>query len=237
MKPLPLSLLLALALAAVPVGGQQPAAQTQDEVASIFSGAWRVFDPGYTGGGPCTIALSSTPVAEAYRAEQAYCIDGLEGVASWGVERGQLVLLGANRTPIARLGGNADRISGDMSDGRMLILERTEPGDADPEVPACLFSGYGQDCAAEADRAPLARGPDTPAEGETLVRLVLRDQPRPDAPVVSTVEPGVCLAFSECRTASEGPWCRTNHQGATSWARRHAVRLGEFPVLTYRSGC
>ncbi len=233
MKPF----VLALALATVPLPVHQPVAQTQDEVASVFAGAWRVFDPGYAGGGPCTIALSSTPAAGSYRAEQAYCIGGLEGVTAWGVERGQLVLMDANRTPVARLGGNESRISGDMGDGRMVILERTRPGDAEPETPACLFAGYGHDCASEADRAPLAGAPGAPAQGETLVSLVLRDQPRPDAPVVSTVEPGVCLSFSECRTASEGPWCKTNHQGAVSWARRHAVRLGEFPVLTYRAGC
>lgn len=227
-----------MAMICLLLAGVQPAAsQTQDEIVSVFAGAWRIYDGAYVNGGPCTIALSRNPAAEAYAAEQAYCGGGLEQTAAWGIDKGQLVLLNGSFQPIARLGGNANRISGGMNNGQMVILERTRPGDPEPATPDCLYLGYSQQCASGGDRLPLDTASGAAIKAKTLVALQLRDQPRPDAPVVSTVEPGVCLAFSECRVASDGPWCRTTHQGAQSWARQHAVRLGEFPVLTYQQGC
>jgi hypothetical protein len=213
--------------------------QSRDAILTAFAGAWRIYDAAYVNGGPCTIALSRNPLSdgfEAFGAEQAFCGGDLDRVASWAVSNGQLVLQDQSRQTIARLGGNQQRISGEMANGRTVILERTRPGDPEPVTPDCLYEGYGDDCATNALRAPL----DTdagPVQAQTLVALNLRDQPRPSAQIVSTVEQGACLVMEECRTASDGPWCRTTVGGSPAWARRHAVRLETFPVLTYRPGC
>lgn len=211
-------------------------AQTQDEIVDVFAGAWRVFDFGYVNGGPCTIALSKNTISEFYVAEQAYCGGGLDGIGAWGINGGQLVLMDGGFSPIARLGGTENRISGDMSDGRMVILERTQPGAPEPATPPCLYVGYSQECASGADRTALQVSPGRPVRAEVLVELVLREQPRPDAVPLTQASQGACIAFVECRVASDGPWCAASVQGARVWARQHAVRLGEFPVLTYRAG-
>lgn len=212
-------------------------AQTADEIASVFAGPYRIYDAAFNSGGPCTLSLSRRPVAEALLAEQAYCRGGLENVAAWGVDQGQLVLLDQGLSPIARLGGGQQRISGEMTDGRMVILERTRPGDTEPRVPECLYAGYGQDCADAAARAPMTPAPGASTPATLLVDLRFREQPRDDATVVSTGTRGTCVAFEECRTASDGPWCRTTIQGVTAWAKRHALRLDRYPVLTYGPGC
>lgn len=229
-------LFLVLALGLIGGDDRGASAQTQDEIVNVFAGAWRVYDFEYVSGGPCTIALTRNTIAEAFEADKAYCGGGLEKVAAWGIDRGQLVLLDQGFQPIARLGGNQNRISGAVSDGRMLILERTKPGDPEPRTPDCLFVGYSQECAVGPDRLPPTIGAGGVARVEVLVNLVARDQPRPDASALTTIERGSCLAVSECRLASDGPWCRSTIQGAEVWTRQHAIRLGEFPVLTYRQG-
>lgn len=216
----------------------QDSAPSQPEFISAFSGTWSTYDSSLADGGLCRIALGTAADGDHYKAVQKSCGGPLAGVTGWGVVNQQLALIDQSGAVVAHLGGNQNQISGSLSTGRELVLER-EPmaGQVHRKWASeqCLFIGYGAKCA---DAAALA----VPQSGGSpditvLVKLNARSEPRPDAKIVSVFPPKVCLPVTQCVTTAIGPWCQVAANGEKAWISKDAIRLKKFPVVTFVDGC
>lgn len=243
------------AMACLAIGVTVMPAQAQDEAAFVeaFAGDWLAFDPALSenGSDPCRITLSGEPAEDegaSYVLVEDGCSGALGSVTGWSIVSGQLALSDTQGELRATLGGNQNRMTGDtIADeegmARAIVMERagTEPAAFDASAlaeGACLYIGYTASCA---EPATLARNaPSETAESDqisVLVNLNARAEPRPDAPVVDIVPKQTCLAVTQCVDASDGRWCEARIGTETGWMRQQAVRSGQWPVLTYRSGC
>lgn len=214
-------------------------AQSRAEFVEAFSGDWFVFDDRFGNAGTCAVTLSSDTADDALQAKAEDCTSPLDTVATWDIVDGRIVLMGVSGSPLAALGGNQRRITGESEEtGRGLILERAA-GDGSSAAlnealqrHRCLYVGYTQDCA---DEATLT----TPefdsgiATVETLVTLNARSQPRRDASIIGTVPGGTEIKVNDCTTASDGVWCRARFGDENAWLAKTALRQGEWPVVTY----
>lgn len=219
-------------------------AQSESDFVRAFAGQWQTLDPALSVGGACQITLEPTQGAEGYQLQDTRCGGSLANVSAWKIINGQLAFLGDKGDVLARLGGNQNRVSGQLASNEPVVFERVAPGAASAAaaVPAgregCVFYGYTASCAPSAARQPpVASGSDEKARASVLVQLNVRSEARPDAPVVATIPAGTCVMINQCTTASDGNWCRAEVSNFSGWIRQQAMRGNRWPVLTYTSGC
>lgn len=219
------------------------AAQSEADFVRAFSGDWQTLDPALSAGGSCRLSLRADPVEKGYRLEATRCGGALAEVERWGIVDNQLGLIGGGDDVLARLGGNQNRMSGELAAGGTVVFERLPAEAARSAASAtandgCVYYGYTASCASAADKeAPLRKGVDETARAAVLVALNARGEARPDAPVVATIPANTCVVVQECTTASDGNWCRATVSNFTGWIRQQAVRADRWPVLTYKPGC
>lgn len=219
-------------------------AQSESDFVNAFAGKWQTLDPAVSAGGACQVTLQAAQSAGAYQLESAHCGGSLSKVATWKIIDNQLNLLGGDGVVLARLGGNQNRVSGQLATGGSVVLERmapeavASPASAPAGRDGCVFYGYTASCApSEARQPPVPSGSDAKARASVLVQLNARSEARPDAPVVATIPQGTCVVIDQCTTASDGNWCRAQVSNFSGWIRQQAVRGNRWPTLTYAPGC
>lgn len=231
----------------------QVGAQSNEAFLDAFAGQWYSFEPrNALSSAPCNVLLENLVqpegvVDEAQVSPKAIitnCVAPLDSVQAWGIDDGQLVLFSSNNSIVARLGGNPNRISGDMGDFSPLVLERQTGDPANAGYVAalrkyrCVFKGYSSECATSEQMAePVIGGSSFTTEIQTLVDLNVRDQPRQNARVVGTIDRGTCVAVNYCLASSDGVWCRTQFGQASAWMRKVALRQEEWPIMTFQNSC
>lgn len=262
---------LAMGFSALPIAAQTqiPLGQIEDAEAQsqpdpqeaafvdAFSGAWFVFDDtmgqgdqtcALTLGTDAASGLGTAPEGSTMRraAVAQNCVAPLNGVAAWDIFAGQMRLFAVTGEPVATLGGNQRRVTGEIDNTeRGLIVERASGSEMAPLIAQavarhrCIYRGFTQDCAAPED----LRKPAITEEGGTfgsvglLVNLNVRDQPRSGATILGTLKTGTCLKVNFCASASDGIWCRARFGERTGWVPKTAIRQSEWPVLTYANSC
>lgn len=240
---------LSAALSLLIVLTQGAAAQTRTELVTAFSGEWFVFEPSHASGtNPCQITLTpdNAEAGAAMPSGSAGCRDDLSRLDTWNVEDGRLVFYTSEGTRLAELGGTQLRLTGTLETGGLAIVAERSSGDgANVEIAnavqrhRCYYLGVSDDCAGESDLKAPEFSDETPALAsvETLGTLVVRSQPRRDAPEVGRVPQGTCVRVNQCLVATDGTWCRARFGDVTVWLARNAVRQNEWPILTFRNGC
>lgn len=213
-------------------------AQTEADFVAAFSGDWLVFDPAYGDQAPCVVMLSPQKQEGDYSAETKQCRAPLTTIARWKIADNQLLFVSADGDLVARLGGNQNRISGETFEDAGIVLERPDTIKSDIQSD-CAYRGYSTDCGTvEEKRKPI----DTSTLSEQvdvriLVKLNVRREPRPDAEILSQLMPQACVPVSQCLTASDGNWCKTNVGSDQGWIVQEAIRQEKWRTLTYVSGC
>lgn len=219
-------------------------AQSQAEFVSAFSGNWQVYEQRLAAGdAPCRIDFAGQAVGNHMALTPTGCAAPLAGIRSWSIEGSQLVLYDAGDKPVVRLGGNQKRITGATDAGLPIILERTG-GDgtaatlqAAYNASGCYYLGYTQKCAARADLAEPAPGPDGRTRIELAANLAVHSEPRVDADTIGTAQQASCVVVDTCTMASDGPWCRARFGNVTGWLRKFSLRQNRWPVVTYANSC
>ncbi|MFN3721730.1 MAG: hypothetical protein ACK4VZ_01690 [Paracoccaceae bacterium] len=226
-------------------------AQTRTQLVEAFSGQWFVFEPAFKSGAePCSVTLTGTEVSSDGRmaSSSVNCAGALSSLGSWSVEGGVLRLFDEAENQRAELGGNQRRITGTtLPDMLGLVVERSN-GDGNSEALAvavrkhrCYYIGLTSICAGAQDMAPptfVAEGDARPlAQLETFGTLMVRAQPRRDAAQIGTIPSATCLLVNQCLIASDGTWCRASFGETSGWVAKTALRRGEWPIVTYKSGC
>lgn len=220
------------------------AAQNADELRQTFSGAWYVFDDRFSvAAGPCRVSLENTSIsgdgASPLRASVANCADPLAQAMAWRVESGKILLTTEAGEPVAALGGNPRRLSGDYAGApNAMVLERESGSGAKAALSeaignhGCYYRGYTPDCVAASETNPPSFKEGT-AKIEVLVKLNVRNQPRRGAPTIGTVPGDTEISVNACLTTSDGIWCRARFDDTMGWMAKSALRQGEWPVITY----
>ncbi|MGR3270473.1 SH3 domain-containing protein [Thalassococcus profundi] len=217
----------------------------QDEAAFVdaFKGDWYIFDPAYaSGGGTCSLELDDAGQASGtYAIVPSDCVEPVGDLAGWRISNGQILLIAADGSTTAALGGNQRRITGEISGGprRAIVMERAS-GDGNSarlseavKRHGCIFRGFTDRCI----ESETLVGPDFAAEGEeaieVIVNLSVRSQPRHDAPALGVVPKGTVVTVDECIVASDGIWCSAGFGEDTGWLARTALRQDEWPIATF----
>lgn len=231
-------------------------AQSKEAFLEAFSGEWLVFDPDFsTSAAPCAmtleidIELSGSVLDESQlrpTARPRNCVSPLDTVSAWDIDQNQLVLYAQQDVLVARLGGNQNRVTGDVQNSfSTMVLERPTGDPYQVNFSAalkkhrCIYLGYSPTCGTSEDLAEpiMTEEGGVVASLEILVRLNVRDQPRRNSQVVGTLPPQACLKVNYCTTASDGIWCRARFGEASGWVSKTALRQDEWPVSTFRNGC
>ncbi len=224
----------------------QAVAQSEDQLVDAFSGEWFIFEPRFSGNDfPCRIALQSEQqMAEDIRLREVDVDPNCsapfsDGDLQWLVSDGKIIIRDGASRDVAVLGGNPERLSGDLTGPiNAVILERKQGVAYKRQLVSalgkhtCYYIGYSADCAGEAaTSAPrLSEGPGTI---DVLVDLNVRNQPRRSATVVGTVPRENQITVNLCLTASDGVWCRAGFGEIAGWMAKAAIRDGEWPVITF----
>jgi hypothetical protein len=224
-------------------------AQTPDALVDAFKGSWETYEPRFsTKDGRCRLELLAEPrETNGQKLTFENCSGPLGNVTGWAIAGSQLALVSDDGTILSRLGGNQQRVSGPTVAGSTLVLERVRPSTAQGAETTqagqaandCIFYGYTAACSSSEDQ----RRPDRSANSgstvtaDVLVKLNMRSEARPSAPVVAQVPANTCVPVQECTTASDGNWCRVQVTNLAGWVRQSATRQNQWPVLTYRAGC
>jgi len=228
--------------AAIVIAGLTGSAAAQDEAAfrEAFGGDWYVFDNSVSAADQiCRMALSTegdTP----WTASARNCTGALSDLESWSIENGQILLQAADVTePLAAVGGNQFRLSGELAaTGNTIIVERQAGDGAAARIAAaleehtCFYRGLSSECATSEE----LQVPQSAADGAdiiTLAPLNVRALPRRDAAIVGTVPEGSEITANQCMLASDGVWCRADFSGETGFFAKNAVRQDEWPVTTF----
>lgn len=211
-------------------------AQSEADFVNAFSGAWTVFDEFYGTAERCTLTLGTTKTVDFYPVLSEGCTEALAPIARWKIAENQLLFSDANGAPVARLGGNQRRISGETAKGAGVIMERTVSASGGNE---CVYRGYTGECASPQDqRKPLPTGDlSKQAPVRALVKLNMRIEPRPDAEIVTEIAPDACLRVNQCVSASDGNWCKASFNETSGWITQQAMRKGQWKTLTYVPDC
>jgi len=61
-----------------------------------------------------------------------------------------------------------------------------------------------------------------------------RALPRRDAAIVGNVATGTEVKLNQCLTASDGNWCRARVGDTSIWLAMTALRMEEWPIVTFR---
>ncbi len=223
------------------------AAQSKEQLVEAFSGEWYIFEPrfGVSETAPCKLTLDTAPLVNEDSRDRrvdvdANCAAPFSGKSlKWRIADGKILMQNDDGARLAELGGNPDRLSGDLNGPiNAVILEREAGADYKRVLVSalrkhkCYYLGYSRDCADEAaTRAPQVAG--DPGQIDVLVDLNVRSQPRRNASVVGKVPRNSQITVNLCLKASDGVWCRAGFGEIAGWMAKSAVRAGEWPVVTY----
>lgn len=232
----------------LPWGSTMALAQTEADLVDAFSGDWYTFDPAFSESAtPCKLGFDSEIADVQDQAGRSVevddtCVDLFANqTLSWRIVDGKILLQGSDGDMLAELGGNPDKLSGDLNGPiDALILERREGSDFKQVLVSalsehkCYYLGYSSDCADEtAVNAPATETGAT--DIDVLVDLNVRGQPRRNAPVVGVVPRDSTISVNLCLRASDGVWCRANFGDVDGWMSKSVIRDAEWPVITFVS--
>ena len=218
------------------------AAQSEGEFIKAFSGEWYVFDRSMQDSGQtCSITLSAEAEAGVLPARAAGCATPLDNAAAWMIDSGRIVVSDGT-APIAVLGGNQFRVTGELAGSdKTVVMERSDGDGSSARLAAalsrhkCYFLGFTQECAeSEALRLPKVDEEAGFVAVETLANLNARAQPRRDAATLGKIAAGTEVKVNQCLTASDGNWCRARVGESAIWLAMTALRMDEWPIVTYR---
>lgn len=218
------------------------AAEKDDQFATAFAGNWITYSNEFSESGlNCILEFSDTKVDQSFPITTNGCVGALNNVRGWVVINGQLRLVDKAEKEIATLGGNQFRLSGlDAESGNTFIIEKEAQAQAISKARksiSCSYLGYGKKCAEPRDYAAPTITKDGEAEVTILISLNARVEPRPDAQILGVLNQNSCMKVNACSQASDGLWCKANFGEKSGWFKKHAVRRGKWPVLTFISGC
>ena len=220
----------------------QAFAQSETDFVKAFSGKWYVFDSSFKSNGQtCSITLSQQKSAQALDASTDGCSEPLNAIETWEIVDGR-ILLSKEGEQIAAMGGNQFRVTGELPNtDRSVVMERAEGDGNSKKIAAalskhkCYFVGFTQVCAeTEMLRLPEIADEVGHVTVETLVNLNARALPRRDAAIVGNVAPGTEVKLNQCLTASDGNWCRARVGDTAIWLAMTALRMEEWPIVTFR---
>jgi len=237
---LKLLLIVAGAMTCLP-GAAVP--QSKTEFIQAFTGDWTSFDPRFAKDKPCIVTLAVELETQKLHATANHCLGEIAAIAAWDIVDGKLVIAGQNDSEIARLGGSQQRMTGELTNGTGVVLERgidqyRAISGGDIRSGACLYFGYTASCSAPGYvETPINPGPNDLISLTTLVDLQSRATPRPGAAEINVVPRKTCVKVNGCVTASDGLWCEIEYTGVTGWVRQQAIRKDTWPVLTFIEGC
>ena len=220
-------------------------AQSTDEFAKAFSGEWFVFDPGFRDGNQtCQVTLDTGTKGARFLASTNNCGAALASVATWGILENQLGLFTNEGKPLAKLGGNQLRVTGEtLSNNIGLIFERAQGDGNNVQISAaldrygCFFDGFSNQCTNKADLGKPEPTADAVPQVKVIVNLNIRSQPRRNSQPIGTVSKDTCVKVTQCLTASDGIWCSAQFGEKTGWLSKTALRQDKWPVITFRNSC
>lgn len=221
-------------------------AQSEEDFVGAFSDIWLSHDRLWRqGDGPCELMLTAEKnmAGPGYRGVALNCAQDLAAFTHWVVVANQIVLRN-DSADILVLGGNLDRMTGEVLSGKPVVLDRrgTLTGTdiaAARGASGCFYKGFSSTCVDDSEIAP----PDAPqADGpavsvNVLVRLNVRAEPRDDAPVIGELSPGACIATEACITAADGTWCSALFGETKGWLAKLAIRQDRWAVTTFENSC
>lgn len=217
-------------------------AQSEGDFVKAFAGDWYVFDKAFQlNGQTCSLGLSDKQEAEALKVTTTGCEAPLNTAETWKISDGRIVFSDKKQT-IAVMGGNQFRVTGELADSDNTVVMERSDGDGNSARFAaalgrhkCYFVGFTQECAdSDALRVPKVPGDVGYITIETLANLHARAQPRRDAATLGKVAAGTEVKVDQCLTASDGNWCRAKVGDSAIWLAMTALRMEEWPIVTYR---
>lgn len=219
-------------------------AQSEAEFVKALAGQWQVYDSLYAlDGQDCAITLKEEQTDGVYALEAKSCNLELSGVSGWRIMDGQLVLL-AGADPVATLGGNQTRMSGNSNIGAPVILDRVgENGLIDQMAAArqasgCYYLGFTNTCVDDVQlQKPVVPSDGSSAHISVLVNLNARVEARDDAEVLGVVPAKSCISVDICSQAADGVWCRAQFGEQVGWLKKQALRQEKWPVVTFVNQC
>ncbi len=211
-----------------------------DPFIDAFSGVWRSFETGNAAGSEgCSVNFDNSGSAGTYTATSEGCVAPLSDLAKWLIEDGQILLFKSDGNPVAILGGNQLRISGEFSENdKALVLERTTGNNYSRQINnavgqyRCLFRGFSATCATK-EELQLPDFQDGAAQVTTVVNLNVRNQPRRDATVIGMLPSDSSVSISQCLVAADGLWCSAAFGDQKGWFARTAIREDTWPITTF----
>ncbi|WP_417423685.1 SH3 domain-containing protein [Hoeflea sp.] len=220
-------------------------AQSSDEFVKAFSGEWYVFDSDFRDGDQtCQISLDTEAKGDRFLASSKNCGAPLTSIATWGILENQLGLFTDAGEPMAKLGGNQLRVTGEtLSDHVGLIFERAQGDGNNVQISAaiqrygCVFDGFSNQCADKANLGKPEVKADAAQEVNVVVNLNIRSQPRRNSQPIGIVSKDTCVKVSQCLSASDGIWCSAQFGDKTGWLAKTALRQDKWPVITFRNSC
>ncbi len=233
-------------LAIVVAAASPVVAQSQAAFVDAFSGRWQVYEQTYAAGGSmCGFELSGLAAGSSRLGlRTSGCAAPLNTASGWSIEGSQLVLYDGQDKELARLGGNQKRITGTITGGAPLVLERAG-GDGSAaalqgafNASGCYFLGYSKDCAPRSQLSTPQPTPDGRLQIMMQANLNAYLEPRPDpANAIGEVQQGTCVVVDACIMASDGPWCRAQFGQQVGWLRKFTLRQNRWPVVTFTNSC
>lgn len=218
-------------------------AQTEEALREAFSGEWFIFDERFgEDGGTCSIRLKAAGSDPSMTAETQDCAQPISKAEGWNIRDGQIFVLGSEGA-ILTMGGNQYRLTGEIASvGESVIVERAQGNSHSRRLAealrkhTCYYRGTSDICAeAGSVGLPIIDANLGYAVIETISNLNVRAQPRHDAGIIGTVPKETEIQVDQCLTASDGIWCRAVFGRDNGWLAMTALRLNEWPVVTFES--
>jgi len=221
-------------------------AQSEAQLVDAFSGDWYIFEPRFSvNASPCKLTFDTDPLINEDLREHRVDVDTncaapfLSQTLQWRVLGGKILLQRTDGNRLAELGGNPDRLSGDLNAPiNAVILERKTGSNYKRGLVSalrrhkCYYLGYSAECADDAaTRAPRAGA--NANNINILVDLNVRSQPRRNAAVVGVVPRNSKISVNLCLEASDGVWCRAGFGEVAGWMAKSVIRDEEWPVITF----
>lgn len=218
-------------------------AQTEAEFIDAFSGDWQIYDDIYGDNGLCRIKLFTERDAAGLTLKPESCALELGEITHWEILDGQLALkIGPDI--VATLGGNQQRMSGNMAIGSPVILERLNDSALVTQLASahaasgCYYLGFTNTCANDDQLGkPTPPGDGSGASINVLVNLNVRVEARDEADILGVVSANSCIITDICTQASDGVWCRARFGEDLGWLKKVALRQERWPVITFVNQC
>ncbi len=221
---------------------QSPAlAQTPNAVAKAFAGRWITYDRNFSDQKSCIFEFSSELKDDIFPIAKTGCTGALAAIAGWRIQNNQLVFVTADKSAIALVGGNQERMSGSILQSKLpIIFERLEVAEKIEQARKsikCSYIGYSQTCASPQDFTPPPATIGSPSPIKILVNLNARSEPRNSAAVKGVLKPNACVSAEVCTVASDGLWCKVKTENGNAWVKKQTVRQQRWPIITFKNGC